>query len=135
MGGLTLVLRDETFIQWKPTIVSWIIALVLVGARLITGTLLLKKVMGHAMKLPDQIWARLTYGWAMGFAVSGAANLYVMYNYSMDTWVTFKLVGLMGLNLFYVIAMVVYLMRGGFLNEDTLTKQDAAAEASNESQP
>ena len=118
LGGMTLLLRDETFIQWKPSIVSWAIALGLVGAQLFAGMSLLQKMMGSALTLEDSVWRNLTYGWAVGFAASGAINLWVVNNFSMDTWVTFKLFGLMGLNLLYVFIMMAYLVAIGALKED-----------------
>ena len=65
---MTLVLRDETFIQWKPSIVSWAIALGLIGAQLFAKISLLK-MMGAAMTLEDSVWSKLTYSWAAGRAV------------------------------------------------------------------
>jgi intracellular septation protein len=118
LGGMTLVLRDETFIQWKPSIVSWAIALGLIGAQLFAKISLLKKMMGAAMTLEDSVWSKLTYGWAAGFALSGVINLWVVNNFSMDAWVTFKLFGLLGLNLLYVVIMVVYLVSIGALKDD-----------------
>lgn len=132
LGGMTLLLRDETFIQWKPSIVSWAIALGLVGAQLFAGMSLLKKMMGAALTLEDSVWRNLTYGWAVGFAASGAINLWVVNNFSMDTWVTFKLFGLMGLNFLYVFIMMAYLIAIGALKEDNPV---ADAEPAKESQP
>ena len=134
LGGMTLLLRDETFIQWKPSIVSWAIALGLVGAQLFAGMSLLKKMMGSALTLEDSVWRNLTYGWAVGFAASGAINLWVVNNFSMDTWVTFKLFGLMGLNLLYVFIMMGYLVAIGALTEDDAVGE-GDAESANESQP
>ena len=134
LGGMTLLLRDETFIQWKPSIVSWAIALGLVGAQLFAGMSLLKKMMGSALTLEDSVWRNLTYGWAVGFAASGAINLWVVNNFSMDTWVTFKLFGLMGLNLLYVFIMMAYLVAiGALTGDDAVGEGDA--DSANESQP
>ena len=134
LGGLTLLLRDETFIQWKPSIVSWAIALGLAGAQLFASVSLLKKMMGAALTLEDSVWRNLTYGWAVGFAASGAINLWVVNNFSMDTWVTFKLFGLMGLNVLYVFIMMAYLVAIGALKEDD-TLDDANVDSAKESQP
>ena len=134
LGGMTLLLRDETFIQWKPSIVCWAISLGLVGAQLFAGMSLLKKMMGSALTLEDSVWRNLTYGWAVGFAASGAINLWVVNNFSMDTWVTFKLFGLMGLNLLYVFIMMGYLVAIGALTEDDAVGE-GDAEPANESQP
>jgi intracellular septation protein len=122
LGGLTLLFRDEAFIQWKPSIVSWVIALALLGAHWIAKTFLLKKVLGHALQIPDEKWKVLTYGWALAFTFSGILNLWVVENFSMDTWVTFKLFGQMGINFFYIIVMVVYLVASGALSEAQLNE-------------
>ena len=129
LGGMTLVLRDETFIQWKPSIVSWAIALGLAGAQLFARLSLLKKMMGAAMDLDDLIWRNLTYGWAAGFGLSGAINLWVVNNFSMDAWVTFKLFGLLGLNLLYVLIMVAYLVSIGALKETAEAEQASGSTA------
>jgi intracellular septation protein len=130
LGGMTLVLRDETFIQWKPSIVSWAIAVGLLGAQWFARVSLLKKMMGSALELDDAVWRKMTYGWAAGFALSGFINLWVVENFSMDTWVTFKLFGLLGLNLLYVIIMVAYLVSIGALKEPEESAQSPAAPGS-----
>lgn len=130
LGGMTLVLRDETFIQWKPSIVSWAIAVGLLGAQWFARVSLLKKMMGAALELDDAVWRKMTYGWAAGFALSGFINLWVVENFSMDTWVTFKLFGLLGLNLLYVIIMVAYLVSIGALKEPEESAQSPAAPGS-----
>ncbi len=113
-GGLTLVLRDETFIQWKPTVVNG-----LLGASLIVGhfmgTNLIQKLLGGQLELPDPVWTRLNLGWALGFFFAGALNLVVAYNFSMEFWVTYKLVGGFGLTFAYIVITLVYLHRQGLL--------------------
>jgi intracellular septation protein len=135
LGGLTLVLRDQTFIQWKPTIVNWVLALALVGTWLIGKSHLLKKMLGKALILPDAVWTTLTYGWALGFIAMGCANLWVAYNFSMDTWVTFKLVGLMAINLSYVAITLFYLHNKGFLKEENLPSPETGPEADSGTNP
>ena len=120
LGGSTLLLRDETFIQIKPTIVYWLIAGAFVGAALWKKVFLIEKMLGSALRLPDSAWRTLTYGWAAGFAVLGVINLWVAYSFSMDTWVTFKLFGAMGITLLYLILTFVYLSRKGMLSEEYL---------------
>jgi intracellular septation protein len=123
MGGLTLLFRDEAFIQWKPSIVSWAIASALIGAHWFAKTFLLKKVLGHALQLPDEKWKVLTYGWALAFTFSGVLNLWVANNFSMDTWVTFKLFGQLGINSFNIFVMIAYLVASGALSEANLAAQ------------
>ena len=63
------------------------------------------------IELPDTVWTRLNLAWVAFFAVMGLLNLYVVYAFDTDTWVNFKLFGLMGLTFLFVIAQGVYLMR------------------------
>ena len=125
-GGLTLLLRDETFIQWKPTVVNWLLAASLIGSHFMR-TNLIRKVLGGQLTLPDPVWARLNFGWAAGFLFAGALNLVVAYNFSMEFWVTYKLVGGLGLTFSYIAITLVYLHRLGLLD------QAAQAPASGES--
>ncbi|MDF1762479.1 MAG: septation protein A [Oleibacter sp.] len=111
VGTLTLLLRDKTFIQWKPTIVNWIFALAFIGYRLFTGRHLLERMISANLTLPDAIWAKLSAAWVVFFIFSGILNLYVAYNYSDDIWVDFKLFGLLALTVVFIIGQGVYLSR------------------------
>ena len=91
LGGATLVLRDPTFVQWKPTIANWAFALAFIAARYFGDKTLLQRMMGEAVELPQNVWRQLNWIWVANFALLGAANLYVVYNYSEPTWVKFKL--------------------------------------------
>ena len=109
-GGLTLLLRDKTFIQWKPTVLYWLFGAVLAGGAL-TGRNLIKAMMSQQIQLPEAVWARLNWSWVGFFAFMGAANLYVAYNYSESAWVNFKLIGGVGLMLLFVLAQGLVLAR------------------------
>src|SRR6185312_130969 len=102
-GGLTLYLRDKTFILWKPTVLYWLFGAVLAGGALF-GRNLIRSLLSDQMRLPEQIWARLNWSWVGFFAFMGVANLYVAFNYSEKIWATFKLFGGMGLMLVFVVA-------------------------------
>ncbi len=110
-GGATLALRDETFIKWKPTVLYWLFAAVLAGAALLFHRNLIRAVMGAELKLPEPVWARLNWSWALFFALMGALNLYVAFNYPTDLWVNFKLFGGTGLMLLFVIGQALFLSR------------------------
>lgn len=110
-GGATLLLQNETFIKWKPTVLYWLFSLALVGAPLVAGKNLIRAVMSEQMQLPDAVWTKLNWSWAGFFAFMGVANLYVAHYYATDTWVSFKLFGSMGLMLAFVIGQAVYLSR------------------------
>ncbi len=109
-GGATLLLQDETFIKWKPTVLYWLFGLVLAGAAL-AGRNLIRVMLSKQMQLPDPVWARLNLSWIGFFAFMGALNLYVAYNFSTDNWVNFKLFGGMGLMLLFVLAQAAVLSR------------------------
>ncbi|HEX7233689.1 MAG TPA: septation protein A [Nitrosospira sp.] len=102
-GSATLILQDETFIKWKPSVLYWLFSATLLIAHAVFKKNLIRAMMQEQIILPDQIWARLNASWAMFFALMGAANLYVAFNYSTETWVNFKLFGFMGLMLAFVL--------------------------------
>lgn len=126
-GGLTLLLRDETFILWKPTVVNWLLGASLIGGHFMRKNLI-RKLLGGQLKLPDPVWVRLNLGWAAGFLFAGALNLVVAYNFSMEFWVTYKLVGGFGLTFTYIALTLVYLHRLGLLaaQADAATPGDAS---------
>jgi len=111
LGGLTLVLQDEDFIKWKPTIVNWGFALVFLGSHYIGQKPIVERMMGQAISLPELIWVRLSWLWIAFFIVSGITNLYVAFNYDTDTWVNFKLFGLMGMTIVFIIIQGLYISR------------------------
>jgi intracellular septation protein len=109
-GGATLLLQDETFIKWKPTVLYWLFGAVLAGSALMRRNLI-RSVMSQEMQLPDAIWARLNISWIVFFAFMGAANLYVAFSYPLDTWVNFKLFGGMGLMLVFAVLQALMLAK------------------------
>lgn len=115
-GGLTLALRNETFIQWKPTIVNWLLAASLVGSYYLGRKNLMKQLLGNQLSLVDAVWTRLNFGWAFGFFLAGALNLVVAYNFSMEFWVSYKLIGGFGLTFLYIVITMIYLSRKGLLD-------------------
>jgi intracellular septation protein len=125
LGGLTLALQDETFIQWKPTVVYWIFAVAFVASQYIGEQNLLQRVLGGQIKLQAPIWRNLNLGWAAGFLLAGTLNIWVAYNFSITTWVNFKLIGGLGLTLFYVLLTFAYLVWGGHIKEEDLITDGA----------
>ncbi len=111
LGGATLLLRDQAFIMWKPTIVNWLFAAAFLGSQWFMKKSLLQRMMEQAVTLPADIWARLNYAWVAFFVLSGIANLYVAYTFSEDIWVDFKLFGLLGLTVLFIIGQSLFLYR------------------------
>ncbi|MBT8428860.1 MAG: septation protein A [Gammaproteobacteria bacterium] len=121
-GGLTLALRDPTFIKWKPTVVNWLFAGAFLLSQLFMRRSLLRRMMDHAVALPDAVWLRLNTAWVLFFFSMGVVNLFVAYNYSEQTWVNFKLFGFLGLTLAFMLAQGFYLAR--HMEPQTPTTED-----------
>lgn len=110
-GGATLLLHDETFIKWKPTILYWLFAVVLALAPIFFKKNLIRAMLGEQVAMPAHAWSRLNLSWVGFFTVMGLINLYVAFHYSTDTWVNFKLFGGIGLMLLFVIAQGLFLAK------------------------
>jgi intracellular septation protein len=102
-GGATLVLRDETFIKWKPTVLYWLFAATLFGSAQFFNKNLIRAMLEKEVELPQALWGRLNFAWICFFAVMGVVNLWVAFNFSTDTWVSFKLFGFMGLMIAFIV--------------------------------
>ena len=111
LGGMTIAFRDETFIKWKPTVLYWIFAVVLLASAALFGKNLIRAMLEAQIDAPDHIWARLNFAWAVFFIAMGAANLFVALSFPTDIWVNFKLFGTMGLMLAFILAQGFWLNR------------------------
>jgi intracellular septation protein len=110
-GGLTLILKDPVFIKWKPTVVNWLFAVAFLGSQFIGKKTLVERMMSTQVDLPGPVWRRLNLTWVGFFIVMGVANLYVAFNFSEDTWVNFKLFGVLGLTFVFIIVQAFYISR------------------------
>lgn len=110
-GGATLWLHDENFIKWKPTVLYWLFAAVLLFSPIFAKRNLIRLMMQGQIALPDFAWSRLNQLWAGFFAGMGVANLWVAFNFSTDTWVNFKMFGTLGLMLVFVLGQGFYIAR------------------------
>ena len=106
-GTATLVLRNELFIQWKPTVFNWGLAAVLFASLYIGEKSILERMLGQQMELPRQAWTQLNRLWIGNFFIVGALNLYVAYNYAEATWVDYKLYSAFGFTLALMILTVM----------------------------
>ena len=118
-GTLTLILRDDTFIKWKPTIVYWLLGVFLVFSQFTRGRNAVQYLLGKELKLPKPVWKKLNFGWAIFFAFMGALNLYIAFGYALELdtdtrteiWVNFKVFGTLALTVVFIIAQALYLAR------------------------
>jgi intracellular septation protein len=111
LGGTTLIFKDPIFIKWKPTAVSWVLALVCLGSQFITQKNFLQYLLDKQISLPQHAWTKLNLSWIVFFVVMGTANLYVVYNCDTATWVNFKLFGFLGATLAFSVLQSVYMAR------------------------
>ncbi len=111
LGGLTIIFRDETFIKWKPSVVNWLFAAVFLGSQFFGNKNLSRRMLEKAIPVADAVWLWVNWSWIIFFIAIGALNLYVAYSYDLDTWVNFKLFGMLGLTFVFVIGQTLVLMR------------------------
>jgi intracellular septation protein len=104
-GGLTLWLQDDHFIKIKPTIVNGLFATILFSG-LATGRLFLKIVFGDVMHLSEQGWRILTLRWALFFVFLAFLNEVMWRGFSTDTWVAFKVFGIMPITFVFALAQI-----------------------------
>ena len=109
-GGATLLLHDETFIKWKPTVLYWLFAAILAIGRVIFRRNLIAALMKD-LTLPDPVWARVTWTWVAFLLAMGAANLYVASHFSTDAWVKFKVFGVMPLTVLFSLALIPVILK------------------------
>ena len=103
LGSMTLYFQNDAFIKWKPTLLYWIFTTAILAAHCFWQKNIIKTMMGKEVKLPESIWIKLNYAWAIFFAALGCLNLYVAFNFSIDAWASFKLFGTMGLMFVFII--------------------------------
>lgn len=111
LGGATIYFRNADFIKWKPTAVNWMFAIAFLISEFIGKKSLLKRMMDKNISLPEPVWLRLNIAWVLFFILMGIVNLYVAFNYSLDTWVDFKTFGMLGLTFAFVILQAFYMAR------------------------
>jgi len=130
LGGATLLLHNRLFIQWKPTVLFWLVSAAFVasfwiGERTLTQRFLEPALAGRVSVSPQQ-WRRVNAASAAFYALLGALNLVVAYGASERTWVYFKLFGLALLTFAFVALQVLWLSRAAA----ALTERAPASDAS-----
>jgi len=118
-GGLTLLLHNDTFIKWKPTILYWVFGALVLGSHLVDSKTVMERLLGGQLKLPARVWHQVNLAWGLFFLAVGALNLYVAFYYAPEqaaeirqaTWVNFKVFGLMGLTFAFAIVQALFLAR------------------------
>lgn len=115
-GGLTLLLRDDMFIKWRPTVIYGLLAAVLLGGQFLRQRILLQRMceammisgLGYIVPLSRRHWTILNFAFVLYFSFLGLLNIYVAYQFSTDFWVNFKLIGFTALNFVFYISLFGY---------------------------
>ena len=115
-GGLTIYLQNEWFIKWKPTVIYLLFATAFAASAIFGDKVTFaERMLGAAAKMPATKWRQLNLAWIGFFIFTAALNLYVAYHFSTDTWVSFKVFGLMILTLVFLVTQIFYLYKAGYL--------------------
>ena len=112
-GSLTLIFHDDTFIKLKPTIVNLLFASILIVSKTYFKKNILKLVLGSAFKLSEKGWNILNTRWTYFFIFLAILNEIVWRNFSTDTWVTFKLFGILPITLIWAALQMPLILKEG----------------------
>ena len=131
-GGITLLLDNPVFFYWKPTVFYWAFALACLGSHFIGEKTIVQRMMqaasqgtDQAIELPTDKWRTLNLMWIAYAVVSGAINIYVAYTFSEPTWVKFKLFGLLGLTIVFLVIQSIWI--ASIIEEQPDTGADSEA--------
>ena len=111
LGGLTILLKDNTFIMWKPTAIYWLFALVLIVSQLLFKKNLMKQMLGKQVTLQNHAWNHISMNVIIFMIGIGILNLYVAFNFDENTWVNFKLFGITFLLFIFMIYLAIYISK------------------------
>lgn len=111
LGGITLYLRDPTFIQMKPSLVYLVFAAALLGSHFIGDRVLLARLPQKAIELPDPVWRKVNLAWGVYFCGCAVLNWYVATHFDEATWVKVKVFGFTGLTFVFTLLHLPFLWR------------------------
>jgi intracellular septation protein len=119
-GTLTLVLHDDRFIKWKPTVLYGAMAVALGVALWGFRKNFLQVMLGAQLELPQRIWTHLTVAWIGYCLFMSAINAYVALYFSTEAWVNFKLWG-------YAFPIVFLIAQGLYISPHLKSEDTPAA--------
>ena len=123
-GAATLILRDQRFIQWKPTVFNWVLAAVFLGSQFVGERNLLERLLGGQLSLTRRVWTQLNTLWIGNFTLVGTLNLFVAYRYEEAFWVSYKLYSSVGFTV--VLMLLTILIVAQHLKEDDAAESEQA---------
>ena len=118
-GAATLILHNQRFIEWKPTVLFWLVSVAFLGSFWIGKRTLAEHFLGNALgemlsigqQIEPRQWRILNGQSVVFYALLGALNLLVAFNASERAWVNFKLFGLTAATAIFMTAQVLWLTR------------------------
>ncbi len=123
-GAATLILRDQRFIQWKPTVFNWVLAAVFLGSQFVGERNLLERLLGSQLSLTRRVWTQLNTLWIGNFTVVGALNLFVAYRYEEAFWVSYKLYSSIGFTVVLML-LTIFLVAPHLKEHDAVESEQA----------
>lgn len=126
-GALTLYFRNPKFLFWKPTVFYWALAAACLLSQWVGEKPIVQRFFGMVAeldtnKMTASQWARLNVAWVLFFVALGLLNIYVAYNFSLEFWGTFKVFGLFGISLVFIIGQSVWVVSK--LGDDAVRMSD-----------
>jgi intracellular septation protein len=120
LGGATLAFHDQRFIMWKPSIVFGLFALVLIINQITQKKPIMQSLLEKNLSLPEPLWRKINLTWSCFFSAMALLNLYIINYYDIDTWVNFKLFGILGITVLFSIGQAIYISKqAGIANENS----------------
>lgn len=120
-GGLTIALHDVMFLKWKVSIVNWLFGIAFIAGQIFMKKPVVQFLFEHASqsskaenpfeKLPATVWSRLNLMWAIFFLALGTINVFVVYLFSTSVWVDFKVFGILGLTIIFMVIQSIYIIQ------------------------
>jgi intracellular septation protein len=113
-GGLTLYFHNPLFVKWKPSVIFWVFSLAFFGSFFLGEKTITERLLSTWVgenPVPRLVWKKLNAYWSLFFLSLGCLNLYIAYHFSTDTWVNFKVYGLMSLFFLFSVFQAAFLSR------------------------
>ncbi len=120
LGGLTLFLRDASFVKYKTSVVNGVIALVFMGSHFIGNKVLLARIPQQTVIMPDPVWRRVNMAWAGYFAFIAILNYFILTNFDDRTWGLFKTFGVTAIMFVFLLAHIPFV--GKYMQFDQAEK-------------
>ncbi len=110
-GGATLYFHNEEFIKWKVSIINWLLGFGLIVCTYIMKEPPMKKLLQDAVSLSEKQWRSINNSWGVYFIFLGTVNIIVALCYSTDIWMNFKMFGLMGMTIVFLIIQSIFISK------------------------